>query len=130
VFERKVFQEWLRIGKALLGGQPLSLGAFFAPALQEKVNVLLEQESVDRIMIFSSPMAEYVKHVSAIPKIIDFVDMDSEKWRAYAKIKSFPLSFFYRNEADRLGQYELDMAKVCEESLVISQRKPMCYENG
>ena len=123
VVGRKGLQEWWRIGKAFLGGQPLSLGAFFVPALQEKVNVLLEKESIDRIVIFSSPMAEYVRHVSAIPRVIDFVDMDSEKWRAYAQINPFPLSLLYRIEADRLGQYELEMAKVCEESLVISQEE-------
>jgi sugar transferase (PEP-CTERM/EpsH1 system associated) len=123
VVGRKGFQEWWRIGSAFLVGQPLSLGAFFVPALQEKVNVILERESIDRIVIFSSPMAEYVKHVSSIPKIIDFVDMDSEKWRAYAQIKSFPLSLLYRAEADRLGQYELEMATTCQESLVISQEE-------
>ena len=120
---RKGFQEWWRIGKAFLGGQPLSLGAFFVPALQEKVNVLLEQEAIDRIVIFSSPMAEYVKHVSGIPKIIDFVDMDSEKWRAYVQMKPFPLSLLYETEANRLGQYELEMATTCQKSLVISQEE-------
>jgi sugar transferase (PEP-CTERM/EpsH1 system associated) len=121
--ERKGFQKWWRIGKALIGGQPLSLGAFFVPELQKKIQVILEKESIDRIVIFSSPMAEYVKHISSIPKIIDFVDMDSEKWRAYAQIKSFPLSSLYNIEAARLGQYELDVAKICEESLVISQEE-------
>ena len=120
---RTGFKKWFRAGKGFLGGQPLSLGAFFVPALQEKVNGLLEQKSIDRIVIFSSPMAEYVKHVSSIPKIIDFVDMDSEKWRAYGQIKPFPLSLLYRTEANRLGQYELDMATICQESLVISQEE-------
>ncbi len=123
VVERKGFQEWLRIGKAFIDGKPLSVGAFFVPELQEKVNTIIEREPIDRIMIFSSPMAEYVKKVSSIPKILDFVDMDSEKWRAYAQVKSFPLSVLYNIEADRLGQYELDMANVCEESLVISQEE-------
>jgi hypothetical protein len=87
------------------------------------VNVLLEREPIDHIMIFSSPMAEYVRHVSSITKIMDFVDMDSEKRRAYGQIKSFPLSVLYNLETDRLGQYELEVGKVCEESLVISQEE-------
>ena len=74
-------------------------------------------------MISSSPMAEYVRHVSSITKIIDFVGMDSEKWRAYGQIKSFPFSVLYNLEADRLGQYELEVTKVCEESLGISQEE-------
>ncbi len=123
VVDRKGIQEWWRMGRAFLARQPLSLGAFFVPALLEKVKAILTQESIDRIIIFSSPMAEYVKHESSIPKIIDFVDMDSEKWRAYAQIKPFPLSLLYGTEADRLGQYELDMATICQESLVISQEE-------
>ncbi len=123
VVDRKGFQEWWRMGMAFLGGQPLSLGAFFVPALLEKVKAVLAQESIDRIIIFSSPMAEYVRHESAIPKIMDFVDMDSEKWRAYAQIKPFPLSLLYETEAHRLGQYELEMARICQESLVISQEE-------
>lgn len=123
VVGRKGLHEWWRMGKAFLRGQPLSIGAFYVPALREKVNVLLKQEAIDRIVIFSSPMAEYVRHVSAIPKIIDFVDMDSEKWREYAQMKPFPLSLVYRIEANRLGRYELEMATTSQKSLVISQEE-------
>ena len=123
VVERNRYKEWLRVGKALVGGRPLSLGAFFVPELDEKIQEILVSETIDRIVIFSSPMAEYVKESTAIPKIIDFVDMDSEKWRAYAQIKSFPLSTLYQTEANRLGQYEWDEAATCSESLVISEEE-------
>ncbi|MDR4483551.1 MAG: hypothetical protein R3B95_10075 [Nitrospirales bacterium] len=36
VVGRKGFQEWWRIGKAFLVGQPLSLGAFFVPLYRRK----------------------------------------------------------------------------------------------
>ncbi len=121
--ERIRFKEWVRVGKAFVGGRPLSLGAFFVPELMYKVQDILSREAIDRIVIFSSPMAEYVKNISSIPKIIDFVDMDSEKWRAYAGMKPFPLSSLYQTEADRLGQYEWEEAQACAESLVISEEE-------
>ena len=56
-------------------------------------------ERFDRILVFSSAMAEYVRHVYHIPKIMDFVDVDSDKWRLYADYHSSPLSWIYRLEA-------------------------------
>ena len=123
VVERKCLSGWWRVGKALLFGYPLSVGAFVVPELQRKVDQLLQLEAIDRIVIFSSPMAEYVKHIHTIPKIVDFVDMDSEKWRAYASVKSFPLSQLYTMEADRLGDYEWEVAQACTKSIVISEEE-------
>jgi sugar transferase (PEP-CTERM/EpsH1 system associated) len=38
--------------------------------------------------------------------IIDFIDVDSEKWRTYGELSSFPLSAIYRREAKTLRRYE------------------------
>ncbi len=43
-------------------------------------------------------MAQYVEGVRGIPKILDFGDMDSQKWLEYARYKPFPLSLGYRLE--------------------------------
>ena len=37
-------------------------------------------------------MAQYVRARLNGPKIIDFIDVDSEKWRMYAEHRSFPFS--------------------------------------
>jgi hypothetical protein len=36
-----------------------------------------------------------------VPKILDFGDMDSQKWLEYANYKPFPLSLGYRSKAPR-----------------------------
>ena len=123
VAERTKWGEWFRLAKSFAGGEPLSLGAFVLPELQVKVNDLLGRQPMDCLVIFSSPMAEYVKAVRSVPKVIDFVDMDSEKWKSYAGVKPFPISLLYKMEAHRLGRYELAIASTCDHSVVISQEE-------
>jgi hypothetical protein len=38
--------------------------------------------------------------------IMDFVDVDSDKWRMYAGFKSFPLSMIYKREWKKLMNFE------------------------
>ena len=110
-------------GMAFLRGQALSIGAFYSQELQGKVNEILQAVHIDRIIAFSSPMAEYVRHIHDIPKLMDFVDLDSEKWRAYADYQPFPFSTLYRIEAKRLGCYEETIAKEFNQSVFISSEE-------
>lgn len=73
-------------------------------------------------------MAEYVRYVSGIPKIIDFVDVDSEKWRVYANFHSFPLSWIYRLESDRLSRYEVEVAKAFDHSVFVSEKEANLFK--
>jgi len=54
------------------------------------------------------------------PKIIDFVDIDSQKWKLFAPLVSFPRSILYRYEATRLAQYESLIANNFDYCLVTS----------
>ena len=56
-------------------------------------------------------MAQYVEHVRDVPKILDFGDMDSQKWLAYANHKPFPLSWGYRFEGAKMMTAEKRLAR-------------------
>jgi sugar transferase (PEP-CTERM/EpsH1 system associated) len=68
-------------------------------------------------------MAQYVAPSSGIPKIIDFIDVDSEKWRLYAQHRAFPLSFIYCREADRLASYEENITALFDHSILCSRQE-------
>lgn len=108
---------------ALLTDRPLSVASFFSRALSEKVRRRLGSETIDRIFVYSCAMAEYVRDVSGIPKLADFVDIDSDKWRLYAEHHSFPRSWIYRLEADRLARYEERMAQAFDRIVVVSEQE-------
>ena len=46
-----------------------------------------------------------------MPKILDFGDMDSQKWLEYARYKPFPLSLGYRLEGSKLERAEKRLAR-------------------
>jgi sugar transferase (PEP-CTERM/EpsH1 system associated) len=61
--------------------------------------------------VHCSSVAQYVAHVSDVPKILDFGDMDSQKWLEYANYKPFPLSLGYRLEGQKMLWAEKRLAR-------------------
>ena len=70
----------------------------------------LQREQFDLIFVHCSSVAQYVEHVTGVPKILDFGDMDSQKWLEYARYKPFPLSLGYRLEGTKLERAEKRLA--------------------
>lgn len=90
---------------------PSSMGFFYSPELKRKVDELLAAERFDLIFVHCSSVAQYVEHVQGIPKILDFGDMDSQKWLEYANYKPFPLSLGYRLEGAKMEAAERRLAR-------------------
>ena len=83
VYRSRIQALW-RAALALPTSSSLSVASFFSVKLAQKITQRLHAIQFDRIVIFSSTMASYVQHVVGIPKLMDFIDVDSEKWRVYA----------------------------------------------
>jgi hypothetical protein len=89
---------------------PSSMGFFYSPLLARRVRELLLRQRFDLIFVHCSSVAQYVSSVRGIPKILDFGDMDSQKWLEYARYKPFPLSFGYWLEGRKLERAERRLA--------------------
>ena len=97
----------LRMIARLPTSTPSSMGYFYSPQLASRIDNLLAGNRYDLIFVHCSSVAQYVEHVRGVPKILDFGDMDSQKWLEYARYKPFPLSLGYRLEArqaERAGE--------------------------
>ena len=90
---------------------PSSMGYFYSPDLARKVQRLIDGQRWDLIFVHCSSVAQYVAHVRGVPKILDFGDMDSQKWLEYAAIKPFPLSLGYRLEGLKMLAAEKRLAR-------------------
>jgi polysaccharide biosynthesis protein PslH len=90
---------------------PSSMGYFYSPELAATVRKLLATQPFDLIFVHCSSVAQYVEHVTHIPKILDFGDMDSQKWLEYAERKPFPLSVGYRLEGMKMLAAEKRLAR-------------------
>jgi sugar transferase (PEP-CTERM/EpsH1 system associated) len=75
---------------------------------------------VDHVLTYSSAMACFVMQHGSARRIMDFVDIDSDKWRQYAPTKPWPLSWLYRREGDKLLVWERRVAAEFDASLFVS----------
>lgn len=115
----------------LLTDKPLSIPYFYSPVLQESIDKRLDVTEVDVVFCFSSPMAEYVfnsRHfkmgkLKNAQLIMDFVDVDSDKWRMYAGFSNFPLSAVYRREWRRLQAYDARVGQAFDRSIFVSDKE-------
>jgi hypothetical protein len=69
-------------------------------------------------------MAEYVRTPRArekpMARVMDFVDVDSDKWRQYAEHTKQPMKTIYRFEARSLAIYEQAIAEEFDASTFVS----------
>jgi len=103
----------------LLTGEPLTLPFYRHAGMQRWVDSRLA-EGVDRVLTYSSAMARFVMQRPDVKRIMDFVDIDSDKWRQYAPTKAWPLSWLYRREGDKLLAWERRVAAEFDASLFVS----------
>ena len=90
---------------------PSSMGYFYSPELARFITDELERTQFDLIFVHCSSVAQYVADVRGVPKILDFGDMDSQKWLAYARVRRAPLAWGYRLEGAKLERAEKALAR-------------------
>ncbi len=92
---------------------PLTASAsfFHSTRLARQIRHVLAEQKIDMIFVHCSSVAHYVEHVAGIPKILDFGDMDSQKWLEYRRYQRIPLSLGYWWEGTRLLAEEKRLAK-------------------
>ena len=102
---------------------PLTIPYFYSSELQGQVSEALATHSYDRIFIYCSAMAQYVRQAGQIPIVMDLVDVDSDKWMQYARFTRFPLSAIYRREGHALRKYEKKASEKANRVLVSTERE-------
>jgi len=63
------------------------------------------------------------------PKLImDFVDVDSDKWAQYSKYARFPKSWIYALEGRRLADYERNVAETFDHSIFVTEAEKRIFK--
>jgi sugar transferase (PEP-CTERM/EpsH1 system associated) len=112
----------VRASSAFLTNDPLSLPYYRDRGLASWVRGVMASEKPQCAFVFSSVMAQYVLSSVGPPRLlVDFVDVDSEKWADYAATKSFPLQQIYRREARQLLRFDRRVAAKADASMFVSE---------
>ena len=89
----------------LATGEALTLNYYRDPALARWARDTVRSECIDAALAYSSSVVPYIEPLG-VPTLIDFVDVDSAKWDAYAQRHAWPMSWLYRREGERLLAFE------------------------
>ena len=107
---------------ALASGDALSEGYFRDARMTRWVAETMARVDPENIFVFCSSMAPYATPYAATHRIlVDMVDVDSEKWRAYGEQAAWPLDRLYARESRALLALERRTAMLFERSLFVSQ---------
>jgi polysaccharide biosynthesis protein PslH len=120
-----------RIARTLFGtrpGEPLSLAWFHEPGLARWVRAGLGARRYESVLVYSSAMATYVPPGPGGPlRILDMVDVDSEKWRAYAASAGGPKRLVWAREARTLLAFERRVAAQFDRTLLVSAQEAQTF---
>lgn len=107
----------------LFSSMPLSLPYYRSSKLSTWVSNQLSSGTIKHTVVFSSAMAQYISETDIACSVIDFVDVDSDKWSQYASTKVWPQKWVYQREADLLLEYEKYVTKKCSYATFVSEKE-------
>jgi sugar transferase (PEP-CTERM/EpsH1 system associated) len=114
--------------RGLATGEPLSVTFFHNTGLQRWVRQVAQQVDPAVIFVISSNMAPYVLE---LPRngllVVDLVDVDSEKWRAYAETAKGPMQMIYAREARTVATLERLIAARCDLASFVSDAEAAVF---
>ncbi len=116
--------------RALLGGAPVSLALFDSPALRAFVNAKLAKGRIGAVFAFSGQMAQFVPAAWRGRFLMDFGDVDSAKFAAYAEEASGPMRWVYRREAKRLAAFEQAVAARADFVTFVSEAEAALFRSA
>ena len=103
----------------LLSGEPLSVAFYRDRVMSQWVRGLLDG-GVRRAFVYSGAMSRFVPERADLVRGMHFADIDSDKWRQYAEVSRWPLSWVYRREARTLLALERKVAARFDRSWFVS----------
>jgi sugar transferase (PEP-CTERM/EpsH1 system associated) len=109
------------MASAIGSGAPVSLPLFASRSMQRFVDQVLRTKNIGTVFAFSGQMAQFVPHGLEQRFVMDFVDIDSAKFAAYAGTHIGPLSWVHAREAAKLSAFERATAARADLSLFVSQ---------
>ena len=110
---------------ALAAHRPLTHALLDAPGITAALHAIVRDRRPDVVFAYCSGMARFALQppLANLPLVLDFVDVDSQKWRDLGAKGRAPRSWIYQREASILGAFEAQAAEHAVTSLVVNSRE-------
>jgi sugar transferase (PEP-CTERM/EpsH1 system associated) len=118
----------LRALSGLATGQPLTLPYYRDGAMRRWLRRTLAATGARRLVAFSAAMAQYADEAGpGCRRLLDLVDVDSDKWRQYGARHRGPAGWVYRREARRLRAFERRAAAAFDHTVLVSDAEAALF---
>ncbi len=113
--------------RALSRGLPISPGYFFNRKLGSRIQALIADGKIEAVVVFSSSMAQYVEGNANLVRIMNFCDVDSQKWSDLAARARGFKAWIFRREARLLLELERKIAASFTASCVVTENEAAIF---
>jgi len=100
-------------------GRPLMPDFYASPELMAWTEATIAAHPPALTIAYTAAVAPYVMHRPG-PKLLDLVDIDSEKWAEYALTAGFPMRLVWAREARTLLRFEEEAAARFDEAFFVT----------
>jgi polysaccharide biosynthesis protein PslH len=117
--------------QSLVKRTPLSVELFDHPRIRAFVRSKMASGGIDHIVCFSGQMAHFVPPGFGGTFTMDFVDVDSAKFDAYAADKPIwhPMRWVFAREGNLLNRFEGRIARRADMSLFVSEAEAALFRS-
>jgi len=113
----------LRAAMYLLTRYPFTFAYFFSYRMKKDIKKACKDKFFDMVFTYCSSSAQYVMGDESLIKCVDFMDIDSDKWKSYARKTKFPFSLIYTIESKRLARWEKKINETFDISIVTTEKE-------
>ena len=113
-------------------GRTVTEGAFSSPALRNLLRGWAKETRYHATLASASGMASYLRleEFDGVPAVVDFVDVDSQKWFDYAQSCRGPRAWLYREEGRRLRRLEHDATTWARGTILVSEAETNLFRRS
>ncbi|AFP31145.1 TIGR03087 family PEP-CTERM/XrtA system glycosyltransferase [Marinobacter sp. BSs20148] len=124
--------KWRRLARGLATNQSLTVSNFYNQGMQDAFDDLIDAGHCNAVICTSSAMSSFVfqnkalMNLSSKPLIrlvMDFMDLDSDKWAQYESKATFPMRLVYGREANLVNVVEKRSYQRFDDCFFISENE-------
>ncbi len=116
---------------SLLRNEPLTAGLYADAALTRWIEKTSAEHGVRHILVYSSGAARAIPieflNTPSNRLVVDFCDVDAQKWQQYAQTHKPPMRWVYAREATRLIAYDRALAMKTQAAVVRTQSEVTAF---
>ncbi|HTJ89164.1 MAG TPA: TIGR03087 family PEP-CTERM/XrtA system glycosyltransferase [Acidocella sp.] len=109
-------------------GKSLSVSYYQSKDMDRWIQSVAKHTDIAQVFVFSSTMAPYAELLPKVPKLLDMVDVDSEKFSSYSKSSKFPFNLVWSREGRTLLNFERSLIGKFDRTIFASQAEKLRFD--